>query len=142
LRLLKLSKDIQELLIAQKISSGHARALLSVEDESIREKLAGEITSFGLNVRQLEEKVRDKDALAKLYLAEQQSSSDPADSSKPGSLDERAIALDNIESELKKLFATNVKMISNGEKGRIVISFYNDEHLQKILDTVGMKNIF
>jgi ParB family chromosome partitioning protein len=141
LRLLKLSKTIQDLLVSRKISSGHARALLSVDDESIREKLADEITLSGLNVRQIEEQVRDKEALIKLYSAEKQIERSDQKGRSSG-IDERAIALDKIESELEKYFSANVKMISNGEKGRIVISFYNDEHLQKILDAIGMKNIF
>jgi ParB family chromosome partitioning protein len=140
IRLLKLSKNIQEHLISKKISSGHARALLTIENESIREKLADEIISSGLNVRQIEDIVKDKEHLKKYYSDETDVPKKRGDRSKR--LDERSIALGRIEAELKNIFGTNVKMTSSGEKGKIVINYYNDEHLQRILDAVGIGDVF
>ncbi|MCL2163620.1 MAG: ParB/RepB/Spo0J family partition protein [Oscillospiraceae bacterium] len=140
IRLLKLSSTIQEHLVSKKISSGHARALLTISDDYVREKLAEEIISSSLNVRQIEDLVKDSARLKKYYPAgvdapKKKRATSPL-------LDERAIALGRIEIELKNIFGANVKMTSSGEKGKIVINYYNDDHLQRILDAVGIGDIF
>ena len=137
LRLLKLSKSIQNLLVDRKISPGHARALLSLEDQFLRERIAEEIVTQSFNVRQTENMVKDREYLSKFY------SSDKPKKKAPSlkAIDERTIALERIETGLKNLLGTNVKLTSSGGKGKIVISFYDDEHLQKILDSVGLGNI-
>ena len=137
LRLLKLSKNIQELLRSKKISPGHGRALLSIEDDFARERLAEEITISGLSVRQIEELVKDADSMHKYASPE---GSPENKKRKTPFLDERALALERIESSLKNLLGTNVKMVSSGEKGRIIINYYDEDHLQRILEMLGLND--
>jgi ParB family transcriptional regulator, chromosome partitioning protein len=58
LRLLKLPEDIQKLIEEEKITAGHARALLMTEDDNIRRKVAKNIIEFSLSVREVEKAVK------------------------------------------------------------------------------------
>jgi ParB family chromosome partitioning protein len=58
LRLLRLPEDIQQLVEAEKLSMGHARALLGVDDPNIQRKLAKNILDNGLSVRQTERTIK------------------------------------------------------------------------------------
>ena len=137
LRLLKLSKSIQELLRSKRLSPGHARALLSIEDERVRAKVAEEITASGLSVRQVEALVKDGSKLEKYYPEKK-----PATLEKlTKSLDERQIALERIENELKNLLGSSVRMVSYGKKGKIIINYHSDDDLNRILGSIGLNEV-
>lgn len=120
LRLLALGEDISALLISGKLTTGHARALLSLDDPSMRSEAAGIIIEQGLNVRQTE-------ALVKKLLR--------GDIKKPEKQvnEEYEIQLEHITSRLSDTLGTKVSISHNDKKGRIEIEYYGDDDLERIL---------
>ena len=131
MRLLKLPIEIQEYLIDGKISSGHARALLSVTDESYQMVLLKKILRDQLSVRAVEK-------------LSQSSKIKPTPKKKkfdidPNSIDE--IAKRDMENKLRGIFGTKVlfKQKKDGT-GNITIDFYSVDELERLLelfDTIG-----
>lgn len=121
IRLLSLDPPIQAKLISGEISSGHARALLSIENTDIRMIVLESILSKGLNVRQTE-------SLAK------QLQNAKSEKSKPV-IDEQVRAqLDEIENGLSSRFGTKVKLVHNSKRGKIEIEYFGNEDLERILN--------
>jgi ParB family chromosome partitioning protein len=118
IRLLALSKKVKESLIDGEITNGHARALISIEDEEIQEKICKEIIKKSLNVRETENLVKRI-----------QISND--DNKKVKSVDENII---KIEDDLKKIFGTKVKLFNKNKKGKIMIEYYSNEELDRLLE--------
>lgn len=126
IRLLKLSEKVQQMVIDDMISTGHARALLAVEDEEEQYALAQKIFDEKLSVREVEKLVKN---LHK-----------PAKAKKMDDKTMQAIYLD-IEERLKQRLSTKVMVTSKGEgAGKIEIEFYNHEDLDRILDMIGKQN--
>lgn len=121
-RLLKLSREIQEMVRAGALTMGHARALLAVEDETRRTALAHRIISANLSVRDVENIIRKGKAgvvKRKAAYANTPLSPDLAD----------------IVDRLKYRFGTKVQVVSSDEKkGRIQIPFRGRDDLNRILD--------
>lgn len=124
LRLLKLPPDIQRSIKEKKLDMGHARAIVSVEDPVAQLMIYKELLEKQLSVRQVE-------ALARKYHAPQKS---PA----PAAVTENLpLAYRKIQDELSTLFSTKVKIKKyKGEHGEIVISFYSDDDLDRILNVL------
>ena len=124
LRLLKLPPDIQRSIKEKKLDMGHARAIVSVEDPVAQLMIYKELLEKQLSVRQVE-------ALARKYHAPQKS---PA----PAAVAENLpLAYRKIQDELSTLFSTKVKIKKyKGEHGEIVISFYSDDDLDRILNVL------
>lgn len=121
IRLLSLDPPIQAKLISGEISSGHARALLSIENTDIRMIVLENILSKGLNVRQTES------------LAKQLQNAKP-EKSKP-IIDEQVRAqLDEIENGLSSRFGTKVKLVHNSKRGKIEIEYFGNDDLERILN--------
>ncbi|HJN06228.1 MAG TPA: ParB/RepB/Spo0J family partition protein [Bacteroidales bacterium] len=124
LRLLKLPPNVQVALRDNFITMGHARALITLPTRTIQEKILKVIISKGLNVRQTEELVR-------------KTSSPKSDKQKvPATkIPER---FKNAPAILSQKLGTkvNLRRNNNGE-GAIVISFKNDEDLDKIISIIG-----
>lgn len=121
IRLLSLDPPIQAKLISGEISSGHARALLSIENTDIRMIVLESILSKGLNVRQTE-------SLAK------QLQNAKSEKSKPV-IDEQVRAqLDEIENGLSSRFGTKVKLVHNSKRGKIEIEYFGNDDLERILN--------
>ena len=119
LRLLKLTENVQEMVIEDMISAGHARALLAVENPDEQYELAQQVMDNNLSVRQIEKIVRDKN--------------------KPKIIkkkNEKQEALyKDIEEKLKTSIGTKVTITAKGDnKGKIEIEFYDQDDLQKIMD--------
>lgn len=127
IRLLKLSDRVQQMVIDDMISTGHARALLAVEDEEEQYALAQKIFDEKLSVRETEKLVKNLHKPTKLKKK----------------LDDKAlqaIYLD-IEEKLKQKLGTKVAVTSKGEgTGKIEIEFYTHEDLERILDMIGKQN--
>lgn len=120
IRLLSLDQPIQSKLISGEISSGHARALLSIENSEIRMTVLENIISKGLNVRQTE------------ALAKQLQNVKPE--KKKSELNEQVRAqLDEIENGLSSRFGTKVKLIHNNKRGKIEIEYFGNDDLERIL---------
>lgn len=126
IRLLKLSERVQQMVIDDMISTGHARALLAVEDEEEQYALAQKIFDEKLSVREIEKMVKN---LHK-----------PSKAKKMDDKTLQTIYLD-IEERLKQRLSTKVAVTSKGEgAGKIEIEFYSHEDLDRILDMIGRQN--
>ncbi len=123
IRLLKLGDRVQQMVIDDMISTGHARALLAVEDEEEQYNLAQKIFDEKLSVRDIEKMVKN---LHK-----------PVKAKKLDDKALQAIYLD-IEDKLKQKLSTKVAVTSKGEgTGKIEIEFYSHEDLERILEMIG-----
>ena len=123
LRLLKLPEDLQELLQTGRISTGHARALLGVDQPDIQRRIARRIIEQGLSVRVTEQLVRL--AGVKLGL--------PAPKP-PAKGQESDPNIRAAESKLRRHFGTKVRIVqsSNSSSGKIELEFYNQSDLDRI----------
>ena len=119
LRLLRLPKDIQKQVADGKLSVGHARALLSLEDAPIQKKMAEHIIKKGLSVRQVEDLVKK---------AHQGSNIIQAAMAKPKDRD-----IEILEEELCKILGTKVTIKDKKGKGHLVIEYYTLDDLDRIL---------
>jgi ParB family chromosome partitioning protein len=115
LRLLNLPAEIQRAVIEGKISEGHGRALLGLPGAEKQLFMYKMILEQGLNVRQVESKVREVTKARAMDAA---------------SPDPKLIAL---ESELRGKLGTQVKISRQGRGGRITIEFFSDEELDDIV---------
>ena len=124
IRLLKLDDRVQQMVIEDMLSTGHARALLSVENPEEQYGLAQKIFDERLNVRDVEKLVKNLHKPQK-------------EKKETGSSTMQAIYQD-IEDKLKQKLSTKVVITSKGEgSGKIEIEFYNHEDLDRLLDMIG-----
>ena len=126
LRLLKLDTRVQDLLIEEKLTSGHARSLLSIEDNDKQFELAQKIIEEKLSVRKVEELV--KEILNPKGKA-------------PKKVEKKELKNDfvykDLEEKLKKKLGTKVKINRKSEnKGKIEIEYYSAEELEKIINQI------
>ncbi len=126
LRLLSLENDIQKMLIAGTLSSGHARAVLSIEDREIRIALAKRIIEDNLNVRQAE-------ALAKQLQKKQP----PKKQKEKTAYD---IEIEKIQNKISSSMGTKVKINHTPKKGKIEIEYYGNDDLERILEFFKLEN--
>ncbi len=124
LRLLKLPKTIQDQLAQGKITSGHARAILILEDPEKMEAFANEIIEKGMSVREVENRIKKMQAegLAKPL---QKKNSDSQ-----GHIIE-------IQEALEKRYETKVHLSSRGKKGKIEFLYSSLEELDRLLEELG-----
>ena len=120
MRLLKLSEEVQQMVIDEMISTGHARALLAIEDPEKQYLYAQKIFDEKLSVRETEKLVKNMDKPAK------------PKKEKGKSLD---FIYQDIEEQLKIALGTKVSIASkeNGS-GKIEIEFYSSEELDRLVD--------
>lgn len=121
LRLLKLPQEIQEEIRSNRISFGHGRALLEIEDPNHQRKLAHEIISKGLSVRELENLIKIHRPKTHKALKK----------TKP---QEPLVAV--FEEELQHALATKVRIIKRKKRGHIVIDFFSDSDLERITNKI------
>jgi ParB family chromosome partitioning protein len=117
LRLLKLPQEIQEDLRNGKLSFGHGKALLEIDDINRQRRLAQEAISKGLSVRELENLVKS------------QRHKIPKQKIRQGN---REPYLAVIEEELQHRLATKVRITKRNKRGHIAIEFYSPEDLERI----------
>jgi ParB family transcriptional regulator, chromosome partitioning protein len=122
LRLLGLPPAVQSLLLEDKISAGHARALLALSSPETQTKLAKVVIEKGLSVRNLENLV-----------APRAHTQDKADPRPLPTVDPnlRAAVL-----ELERALGTRVKVVGSERRGRIEISYFSAEDLSRIYDWI------
>jgi ParB family chromosome partitioning protein len=127
LRLLALPAAVRRMVREGDLTIGHARALLSLGDDHRMVELAKAIIAEGLNVREVERRVRE----AGTARAAKKGGVSP----KAGTVRPPEVA--RIEEELRKQLQTAVKInLSAKEKGEIRISFYSADDLERVLDIV------
>ena len=127
LRLLKLSRNIKEDLISGKISMGHARALLGLDNAGQMEALRKEIFKQDLTVRQTESRVsRLKQSVSK----------------KPVSLvSKKNIFIKDLEKEFERRLGTKVDIKPAKKGGKLVVTYYSDDDLDRIKDLIGQSKL-
>lgn len=122
MRLLKLCDEVQQMIIDDMISTGHARALISIEDAEQQYTIAQRIFDEKLSVRDVEKLVKDLNK--------------PAKPKKTVQTDKALeIIYQDMEEKLKQSLGTKVAISSKGSgSGKIEIEFYSNDDLEKITD--------
>jgi ParB family transcriptional regulator, chromosome partitioning protein len=120
LRILELEREIRQLIMDEKISEGHGRALLSIEDPAIRKRTAQLIVEKNLSVRDIE-KISSE-------LKKEKKTEDKAI--------EHEEEFRYVENLLAKKLGTKVSITRNSNKGKIVIQYYSMEGLNRIIETI------
>ena len=126
LRLLKLSPAVQRRVAAGVLSAGHARALLSVDDAELQDRLAQRVVAEGISVRGLEEIVSHGD---------HGRTPKPARRNQP-----TAPGLTEIADRLSDRFETRVKVDLGRNKGKITVEFASMDDLQRIMGILDPRN--
>jgi ParB family chromosome partitioning protein len=125
IRLLNLPSYIQNSLRNGDISAGHARALLSIEDESLQEKVWEKVVEEGLSVRNVEKIVQEA-----AEPPEKSSSTGTTSSGKP----EKSPYVREVEERLQHNLGTKVNIRTKKNGGAIEIQYYSNEDLDRLLN--------
>ena len=121
LRLLKLPHEIQEEMKKGRISFAHGRTLLEVEDANQQRRLAMDVISKGLSVRELESLVKN---------------SRPAGAKRKIGQGQRDPSVSVLEEHLQHALATKVRISKRKKRGHINIEFYSQEDLERIVHII------
>jgi ParB family chromosome partitioning protein len=119
MRLLQLPQEIQENILSGKVSMGHARALLSLEQQNLQIEVCKKIIELDLSVRQTEKLVQ------KLLRQPKQQK-----------LAIRSAEIEAVENKLRTMLATQVKLSQTGKKGKIEIEYYSVDDLDRIMSII------
>ncbi len=122
MRLLKLPGSIQKMLSEKRLSMGHARALLGIEDPDRQKAVADQIIKHNLPVRAVEE-------IAK-------SQKKPSSAAKNARIPAQDPDLLALQDEMIKLLGTKVTISGNSQKGIVKISYYSLEELNRIFQAI------
>lgn len=123
LRLLSLYPDVIKMIEDGKLSSGHARCLVVVDDVNEQMKLAKKAIDGKMSVRDLEKAV-------KAYLN--------PDRGKKIKVAEQSLELKELINDMQRVFATKVSAIGNDNKGRIYIDYYTRDDLDRLAEMVEL----
>ena len=123
LRLLKLPEEIKALVSEGKISTGHARDLITVKNKTKQEELCKKIIKDGISVRDVERLASEEKKTRKKPLKRVKS---------PDTL--------NVERELKEIYGTKVTINSRGNKGTVELEFYSKDELNRLIDLLKFKD--
>lgn len=128
LRILQLPPAVLDIVERGDLSAGHARALVSLEDDRRALSLANEVVAHQLSVREVERRVRDM-----LQPPPPKAAARPATPGNGAS----APVLKRLEDELRRRLQTDVRIrLSGPERGTIEVSFYSADDLERVLDLV------
>lgn len=123
MRLLKLDSRVQQMLIDDMISGGHARALLAIEDEELQYQVAMRVFDGKLSVRETEKLVKKIIKEAEVVKEEVAIST------------ENLAVYKDLEEKIKKIMGTKVSIKrKDNDNGRIEIEYYSVEELERILE--------
>lgn len=121
MRLLKLADEVQQMIIDEKITTGHARALITIEDTEKQIEIAKKVVDEKLSVRDIEKLVKDLNKPKKEKKAAKQIKNE--------------FIYQDIEEKLKQSFGTKVSVTAKEDgSGKIEIDFYSSDDLDRILD--------
>lgn len=126
LRLLKLDSRVLNFLKEGKLSSGHARAVIPIDENDVQFEIAEKIIEDRLSVRQVEE-------LVKAY---NEAKNQPKQEKKePNRIDEaKKAAYKTLEKNLNRLFGTKVSIKNGKNKGKIEIEYYSEDELDRLVN--------
>ncbi|WP_270494242.1 ParB/RepB/Spo0J family partition protein [Eisenbergiella porci] len=120
MRLLKLCDEVQQMVVNEMISTGHARALLSIEDPEEQYMIAQKVFDEKMSVREVEKLVKDLHKPEKAPKKENKS---------------LEVIYQNIENRLKESLGTKVSISpKNNGAGKIEIEFYNHDDLDRLME--------
>lgn len=124
MRLLKLDDRVQEMLIQNQITGGHARALLAVEEPELQFQLAGKIVAESLSVREVEKLVK---SLSKKKDPKEKKEEDES----------LTLIFRELEDRMKTAMGTKVSINRKDKnKGRIEIEYYSEAELERIVELI------
>lgn len=123
LRLLSLYPDVVKMVEDGRLSSGHAKTLVTITDTTAQIKLARQACDGKMSVRDLEKAVRN-------YLN--------PNKPKATKVVEQSIELKELISDMQRVFSTKVSAIGNDNKGRIYIDYYSRDDLDRISDLMEL----
>ena len=122
MRLLKLNNKVQQMIVDDMISTGHARALLAIDDKEQQYILANKIFDEKLSVRETEKLIKDIKNPKKV---------------KEKKAVENTFIYKDIEEKMKEVIGTKVNVASKGNgKGKIEIEYYSNEELERVFDMI------
>lgn len=122
MRLLKLDEKVQQMVIDDMITTGHARALLAIEDPELQYNLANKIFDEKLSVRETESLVK--------------SIKNPKEPKQKKTV-KNAFIYEDLEDKMKQVLGTKVNVLAKGNgKGRIQIEYYSDEELERMFEMI------
>jgi ParB family chromosome partitioning protein len=119
LRLLKLPRSVQAMVMREEITEGHARALLGLESESSMLSMANEIKNRKLSVRQVEQLMRRRGKTKK-------------------KTSKKDLFTTEAERLLREKFGTRCTIQKRGKSGKLVIEFYSQEDLERIFEILAI----
>ncbi|NLM73465.1 MAG: ParB/RepB/Spo0J family partition protein [Clostridiaceae bacterium] len=117
-RLLSLAEEIKEMLKEGKLTSGHARTLVTIEDPERQKEIAEKIVAKNLNVREAEilaageQKKKNKNKVTR----------------------KENIEVSDLEEKLKSIYGTKVNLIKGRNKGKIVFEYYSKDEFERIIE--------
>lgn len=119
MRLLKLDERVQQMLVDDLISSGHARALLAIEEKDLQYKIAMKVFDEKISVRETEK-------LVKNILSPKKQEKKKEDN---------AFLYHDIEERIKNIFGTKVAIKpKDNKKGKIELEYYSQEEFERIIE--------
>ncbi len=122
MRLLKLDERVQEMIIDDMISTGHARALLAIDEKEQQYELANRIFDEKLSVRETEKLVKEIKNPKKI---------------KEKKKVENSFIYDDLANKMKEIMGTKVNITSKGNgKGKIEIEYYSDKELERMFEMI------
>lgn len=124
MRLLKLAPKVQEMLVDEMLSAGHARTILGIEDPDMQILVANRVFDEKLSVRETEK-------LVKAML-------NPKQKKEPVPSTAEDTAYEQLEEKLKGWLGTKVSIArKKNNKGKIEIEYYSQEELERLIDLLG-----
>ncbi|MDR1548216.1 MAG: ParB/RepB/Spo0J family partition protein [Hungatella sp.] len=124
MRLLKLEKRVQDMLIQNQITGGHARALLAVDDPEMQFQIAGRIVAENLSVREVEKLVK---SLSKKKEPKEKKEEDES----------IFLIFRELEDRMKTAMGTKVSINrKDSNKGRVEIEYYSEAELERIVELI------
>jgi ParB family chromosome partitioning protein len=127
MRLLELHPSIQDLVAQARLSVGHAKAILSIKDHETQCLAADQILKKSLTVRAAEK-------LARELAAPKKDNPSPTRTSR-----EADAVIEQIQTSLRERFSTEVRVNHKPKKGKIELTYYGNDDLQRILDLLGIQ---
>ncbi len=126
MRLLKLDERVQQMLIDNMLTGGHARALLAITDKDVQHTLALRVFDEKLSVRETE-------SLVKRVLTPAEKKEE-----KPGKEQDDSVIYRDIENRMKDILGTKVQIKKKAKnKGKIEIEYYSMEELERLIDLMN-----
>lgn len=124
MRLLKLEKRVQDMLVQSQITGGHARALLAVDDPELQFQIAGRIVAENLSVREVEKLVK---SLSKKKEPKEKKEEDES----------IFLIFRELEDRMKTAMGTKVSINrKDSNKGRVEIEYYSEAELERIVELI------